>query len=149
MNVMRLLPLACLLSLAGLVHAQSPGECPTLPADSGLVWERLDSAGFTFCKAMRDGDAKQVFAVMIAEDSPFKPNRSDRAEKTTIDGLEAHWYRGELAGNPDMRVRETLIELDRDRVAHISVRAANDEELAQAISAVEGIRFQGTRLSSN
>ena len=48
-----------------------------------------------------------------------------------------------------MLVRETLIELDRDHVAHISFRAANEEELVQAIRAVEGIRFQGTRLSSN
>lgn len=149
MNVTRLLPLACLLLSAGMVHAQSTADCPTLPADSGLAWDRLDSADFTFCKAIRDGDARQVFAVMIAEDSPFRPNRGNRAEETVIDGREAHWYRGELAGNPDMLVRETLIELDSDRVAHISFRAATEEELAQAIRAVEGIRFQGERLSSN
>lgn len=148
MNTLRLLPLACLLWV-GMAHAQSPVDCPTLPADSGLAWDKLDSADFTFCKAIRGSDARQVFAVMIAEDSPFKPNRGNRAEESVIDGHEAHWYRSELAGNPDMLVRETLIELDRDHVAHISFRAANQEELAQAIRAVEGIRFQGTRLSSN
>lgn len=148
MNIARLLPLACLLWV-GLAHAQSKADCPTLPVDSGLAWDKLDSADFTFCKAIRDSDARQVFAVMIAEDSPFRPNRSNRAEQTVIDGHEAHWYRGELAGNPDMLVRETLIELDRDRVAHISFRAVTEEELAQAIRAVEGIRFEGARLSSN
>lgn len=148
MTTSRLLVLACLL-WAGAAHAQSPADCPTLPADSGLAWERLDGPDFTFCKAIRGSDARQVFAVMLSDDSPFRPNRGDRAEQTVIDGHEAHWYRSELAGNPDMRVRETLIELDRDRVAHISFRAASDEELAQAIRMVEGISFQGTRLSSN
>ena len=71
MNTLRLLPLACLL-WAGMAHAQSPVDCPTLPAESGLAWDKLDSADFTFCKAIRGSDARQVFAVMIAEDSPFK-----------------------------------------------------------------------------
>lgn len=148
MHTLRLLPLACLL-WAGTAYAQSTVDCPTLPADSGLAWDRLDSADFTFCKAIRASDATQLFAVMIAEDSPFRPNRGDRAEPTVIDGREAHWYRSELAGSPDILVRETLIELDRDRVAHISFRAADEEQLAQTIRAVEGIRFEGTRLSSN
>jgi hypothetical protein len=144
----RLLAAACLLWAAS-AHAQTaPTECPTLPADSGLGWERLDNPGFTFCKAIRQ-DASQAFAVMITDDSPFKPKRGDRMEETVIDGRETHWYRSELAARPDLLVRETLIELDRDHVAHISLRAASQEELARSLQIVESLRFGATRLSSN
>lgn len=148
MKATRLLPLACLL-WAGTLHAQTGVDCPTLPANSGLGWEKLDSADFTFCKAIRASDASQAFAVMIADSSPFKPRRGDRAEETVIDGHEAHWYRGQLAGNPGVLVRETLIELNRDHVAHISFRANSESALTETIREVEGLRFQGARLSSN
>src|SRR3546814_11121656 len=75
----------------------------------------------SFCKALRDS-GEEVFAVMISADSPFDPRRSNRDEETVIDGHETHWYRGEIASAPDAQVRETLIELDDGRVAHISLR---------------------------
>lgn len=132
-----------------MAAAQSGLECPTLPADAGLAWERLDSRDFTFCKAIRANDGEQVFAVMLAGESPFRPERSDRAEASVIDGRESHWYRSEVAGKPELRVRETLVELDRDHLAHISVRAGSDEALADALRTVETLRFADTLLSSN
>jgi hypothetical protein len=148
MNTTRLLAAACLLWAAS-AHAQTTTtDCPTLPADSGLGWERLDNPDFTFCKAIRE-DASQAFAVMITAESPFKPKRGDRVEEAVIDGRETHWYRSEVAARPDLLVRETLIELDRDHVAHISLRANSQEELARSLQIVESLRFGTTRLSSN
>jgi len=129
--------------------AESGLDCPILPADAGIAWERLDNADFTFCKAIRASDGQQVFAVMLAGDSPFKPDRSARAEAAVIDGRDSQWYRSEVAGKPELRVRETLLELDRDHVAHISVRAGSDAALAEALRTVETLRFAGTLLSSN
>src|SRR3546814_7644969 len=74
---------------------------------------------------------------MISADSPFDPRRSNRGEETVIDGHETHWYRGEIASAPDAQVRETLIELDDGRVAHISLRAASEAELADALRSEE------------
>jgi hypothetical protein len=147
MNLIRLLPLACLL-WAGAASAQSDSACPTLPANSGLSWQKLDGSGFTFCKALRDSDGSQAFAVTIASESPFKPRRGDRVTETVIDGRETYWYRSEVAGAPDVLVRETLVELDRDRVAHISFRASGEQALAETMRMVEGIGFQGVQLSS-
>lgn len=151
MKTLQTLAFASLLSVGTLstAHAQTANQCPVLPAGSGLSWERLEGADFTFCKAMRDGDGSQAFAVTISSESPFKPRRGDRDAETTIDGRESHWYRSELAGAQDVAVRETLLELDRSHVAHISLRARSDEELAASIEAVEGLRFENTRLSSN
>src|SRR3546814_5925204 len=70
---------------------------------------------------------------MIPADSPFDTRRSNRGEETVIDGHETHWYRGEIASAPDAQVRETLIELDDGRVAHLSLRAASEAELADAL----------------
>jgi len=149
MNPFRMLPLACLLA-AGAAQAQSAGECPLLPADSGLSWKAMAGEDFVFCKAIRDSDAAEVFAVTIAGDSPFEPRRSDRAEEAVIDGHEIRWYRGEIASAPDAQVRETLIELGDGRVAHISLRAASEAELAAVLEEAQALRFRsGPQLSSN
>ena len=148
MNLLRFLPLACLL-VAGAATAQSAGECPTLADGSSLSWKKVDGPGFTFCKAIRDSDAAEILAVTISEQSPFEPRRIDRVEKTTIDGHKGYWYRSEIAMAPDARVRETLLKLDDGRVAHISLRADSDAELANAVKTAEALRFDQTRLSSN
>lgn len=140
------LPLALL--AAGQAHAQSAAECPALDKDSGLAWQTLDGPDFTFCKALRDVDGAEVFSVTISDASPFNPDRRDREEKAVIDGHEVRWYRSVIASDPDMQVRETLIELDDGRVAHIALRAASKADLAAALQHAEGIRFQGTQLSS-
>jgi hypothetical protein len=46
-------------------------------------------------------------------------------------------------------VRETLVELDQDRVAHISLQARSQEQLAELLTQVGAVRFQEKRLSSN
>src|SRR3546814_12021593 len=83
---------------------------------------------------------------MISADSPFDPRRSNRGEETVIDGHETHWYRGEIASAPDAPVRETLIELDDGRVAHLSLRAASEAELADALQQAQLLRFTGPQL---
>lgn len=145
---LRLWPLACLL-LAGGAFAQSTSDCPSMAANSGMAWEKLDGPGFTYCKAIRNEDGSQAFAVMIGRESPFRPRRGDRAEQAVIDGHGVHWYRGEIAADPDAIVRETLIELDRNHVAHITLRADDEEQMTAAMRQVEALRFQGALLTRN
>ena len=148
MNAKTLLAAAVLL-VAGAAQAQSMGTCPTLPANSGLAWDTLGGSDYTFCKAMRASDGRQVLAVMITTDSTFRPRRPNRLQEARIDGTETWWYRGELSGNTGTEVRETLVELDRRHVAHISLRGANEDELAHAMSLAEALRFDDVRLSIN
>ncbi|MBB1472701.1 MULTISPECIES: hypothetical protein [unclassified Luteimonas] len=145
-----LLASACLM-ISGAVHAQSQsgGGCPALPADSGLAWEKLDGRGYTFCKAIRASDGGQVLAVMLSAEAPFKPRRGDRVNETMIDGQPTWWYRGELADTTGVKVRETIVELGRDQVAHISLRAGSDQEMSQAMSVAESLHFGDVLVSSN
>jgi hypothetical protein len=87
--------------------------------------------------------------VIIGRDSPFRPSRGNRAEEAVIDGRGVHWYRGEIAADPNAIVRETLIELDRNHVAHITLRADDEEQKAAAMRQVEALRFQNALLSRN
>lgn len=144
----RLLPLLCVLA-AGAAQAQSVGECPMLPGDSGLRWQKLDGPDFTFCKAIRTSDDAEVFAVMLSGQSSFDARRSNRAEEATIDGHPVRWYRSEIASSPSTQVRETLVELGDGRIAHISLRADSEADLAEALQDAGSIRFQGQQLSSN
>ncbi|MEN1927492.1 hypothetical protein WCE34_01640 [Luteimonas sp. MJ204] len=133
---------------AGSVHAQSGGDCPALPASSGLAWEKLDGKDYTFCKAIRASDGAQMLAVMITGDAPFRPRRGNRTVETVIDGQDTWWYRSELSGPAGIEVRETLVELDRGNVAHISLRG-DEAQLSEAMSLAEQLRFDVIRLSTN
>jgi hypothetical protein len=139
--------LAILMLAPGAAFAQSPASCPSLPADTGLTWEQLDGPGFVFCRALR-GDGSEAFAVTISDSSPFEPNRRNRAEPTSIAGHQGHWYRSEIAGQ-SVIARETLVEVDGGGVAHISLRAADEAQKAQAMQQVQALRFEDARLSSN
>ncbi|NLA68414.1 MAG: hypothetical protein GX856_09275 [Gammaproteobacteria bacterium] len=149
MKATTVLAAALLLAAAGSVHAQSGIDCPTLPAGSGLAWEKLDGSDYTFCKAIRDADGRQMLAVMITREAPFRPRRADRSEEAVIDGTRTWWYRGELSGTGGLEVREALVELDRRHVAHISLRAVNEEELSLAMSLAETLQFDDVRVSIN
>lgn len=149
MKATMLLATALLFSLAGSALAQSASDCPTLPANSGLAWEKLDGKGYTFCKALRDSDGRQVLAVMITGEAPFRPRRANRSHEAVIDGNQTWWYRGELADTVGVEVREALLELGRDHVAHISLRSGDAQELSQAMALAESLRFDDVRLSIN
>lgn len=140
---------AALLLAAGTTQAQSTTNCPTLPANAGIAWERMDGDGYTFCKAIRDTDGHQVLAVMITGEAPFRPRRGNRVQEVQIDGDGNWWYRSELSGSAGVEVRETLVELDRRHVAHISLRASSEQELTSAMSLAETLRFDDVRLSIN
>lgn len=136
-----------LLPLAGQTPAQSTADCPLLPPDSGLEWQTSAGPDFQVCRATRAADGQQVFGVYLAGESPFEPVRRNRAEEGRIDGREIYWYEGEQATPADPEVRETLVELDDDRVAHIWMTAADENELRQTIKLAEGLSFKQVRLS--
>lgn len=129
--------------------APASGACPMLPDTAQLHWQhRAGSDGSDVCRALRDSDNSEAFGLYIAKKSPFQPKRGDRAEAGTIDGRAMHWYRGELAGKPDVQVRETLIQLDDGRSAHIWLQADSPEKLTEALGQSQSMRFPSTRLSS-
>ena len=148
MNPLRWLPLAALL-LPVHASAQTAGHCPELPAGSGLTWDAMNGPDFLYCKAMPGAGGDQVFSVMLREEATFRPRRSLREEEAVIDGQEVHWYRGEVASQPNLIIRETLLELPNDRTAHIMLRADSDQQRADSQRIAEGMRFADARLGSN
>jgi hypothetical protein len=147
MNMLKTLPLALLLA-AGAAQAQSAGgPCPSLVGEPGLAWEHTAGPDFDFCRAL-DADGQQVLGVYVGEDSPFRPNHRNRAESGQIDGRQVTWYRSEVAGQPDVEVRETLLVLADGRVAHVWLRASSAAELQQDLRRAEGLSFQPVRLGS-
>ncbi|AWV07770.1 hypothetical protein [Marilutibacter maris] len=144
------LPLLGLLSITD-AHAQDvQGGCPELPADTGLTWEYQGMGDADFCRAMRD-DGSEAFGMYISKDPAFEPKRSNRAEDGRIDGHQVVWYRSELAGKPDVIARETLLEVGKNRVAHIWVQAQDEQQLQESYQQTSTLRFdpQQRQLSSN
>ncbi|MGH8078696.1 MAG: hypothetical protein ACREPE_15450, partial [Lysobacter sp.] len=80
-------------------------------------------------------------------ETAFKPSRNDREEQATIDGHAVTWYRSELAAQPGIKARETLLELVDGRVAHIWIQAKSPEQLTEALQQAQSMRFQSARLS--
>jgi hypothetical protein len=135
-------------AFATTAQAESGLPCPSLPASTGLAWQKLDGADFTFCKAM-SADGQQVFAVMLGREAGFKARRSNRVGQAEVDGHAVEWYRGENAGAQALEVRETLVDLGQDRSAHISLRAGDAEAAEAAMRQAESLRFDDPRFTSN
>lgn len=138
-------PIAGALALAFLAAApcalaQTPGECPALPADAGLDWTRRAGEAFLICRAV-DADGREAFGLYLAERSPFEPRRSAREERGTVAGQEVRWYRGEDAADPGKLVRETLVTLEDGRVMHVWLHARDRDQLQRNQQLVEGLRF--------
>lgn len=147
----RLLPVFCCVfafGLAAAAYAQTTPDCPQLPADSGLKWEQRGNDSFLICSAVA-ADGEEAFGVSLSADSAFQPRRSNREERGVIGGQDIRWYRAENAARPDVLVRETLVELARDRVAHIWTRTHSEEQLQENMRLIETLDFEDTRLSSN
>jgi len=62
-----------------------------------------------------------------------------------VDGRQVQWYRAELATKPDIEARETLVELDDGRVAHIWLQARSGEQLVKALDLTGQLRFSPDR----
>ncbi|MCF7221084.1 hypothetical protein [Marilutibacter chinensis] len=143
------LPLLGLFSTAA-AHAQDvQGGCPELPAETGLTWEYRGMDGADFCRALRE-DGSEAFGMYISKDPAFEPKRSNKAEDGRIDGQAVVWYRSELAGKPDVIARETLLEVGKNRTAHIWVQAQDEQQLQESYRQAADLRFNPQRqLSSN
>lgn len=136
----RLVPfLGCVLALSA-VHAQSVHGCPLLPGDSGLSWDQRGTGDFLICSAV-DAEGNEAFGVSLSADSAFQPRRANRGEHGVVARRDVRWYRAEVGAQPDVLVRETLVELAPERVAHIWIRARSQNELQRTMSMVERLEF--------
>jgi hypothetical protein len=111
---------------------------PATAAD--MHWETLRVRNMLLCRAMDQGGA-EVLALTISPESPFKPRRAQRAEEATVQGQKVWWYSGEIPGRPSELVREMLVELSEDRVAHVFIRAQDSAALARAQGIVQSLDF--------
>ena len=135
---------ACMV-LAGLVPAFAAGAqqapvCPQLPADAGLTWDYRSNGNADLCRALR-ADGSEAFGLVISPKPTFEPDRSDRAERSHVDGRDVYWYRAELAQKPGVQARETVIELADGRSAHLWLQADNADRLRADFELLQGLRF--------
>lgn len=134
------LSLSFLLLAASAAHAQDTLGCPQLPADTGLTWEHRATGAADFCRALRV-DGSEALGLYISAEASFEPKRDNREENDLIDGRPVQWYRAELVTKPDIQARETLIQLDDGRVAHLWLQARSGEQLDQAFQLTRQLRF--------
>ena len=124
--------------LSGNVHAQAaPSGCPSLPADAGLTWNARATGDSTLCLAQR-ADGSEAFGVYISPKPSFEPARPDRAEQGRIDGQSLYWYRAEIAAQPGVEARETVVALPDGRSAHVWLQAPNAQALGASLQLVQG-----------
>ncbi|MGY1425360.1 hypothetical protein [Lysobacter sp. A289] len=132
--------MSLLLFAAGAAQAQDPGSCPQLPGDTDLTWEHRGMGESDFCRALRS-DGSEAFGMYISNEAAFDPKRGNREEADVINGQEIRWYRAELVGQPDVEARETLVELNDGRTAHIWLQAGPGEQLDKMFQLARGLDF--------
>jgi hypothetical protein len=140
--------LACL--WAGVATAQTAATdaaagCPTLPVDMAqtLRWDAMRIPDMLLCRAVLNQTGAEAFAMTISRESPFRAKRSLRAETGVLDGREVQWYRGDVGNEPNAHIRETLVELEDERLVHIFMRAPDPETLSAHQKMAESLKLVG------
>lgn len=136
----RQLAAGLLLATLPAAYAVASTACPGLPPSTGLEWQQRGNAQVLICSAI-DADGVEAFGLSIAADSAFRPRRANREERGVVAGQDVRWYRTEDGAQPDRLIRETLLELDRDRVVHIWTRADDAQRLERSLRIVEALDF--------
>lgn len=151
MRLARLLGLLPALSFAVsfVASAQQTSVCPPLPADAtDLHWVTLRTDSVLLCRALRRDSGEDAFAVTFSRKSPFRPNNRLREGQGQISGERIWWYRGEIAGRPDELVREALLELGRNQVAHIFIRTNDKAELNRYQAIAQNLQYADRGLAT-
>ncbi len=148
MKLMRLVGLTSLwtgIAVAQTAATDAAVGCPSMPEDVAktIRWDAMRIPNMLLCRAILNETGTEAFAMTISNDTPFRPKRSLRAETGVLDGREVQWYRGEVANEPTAQIRETLIELENDRIVHIFMRAPNAETLAARLKMAEALKLAG------
>ena len=139
MNMTTTCTLAALL-FAGSAHAQDASGCPGLPADTGLSWESRSTADTEFCRALR-ADGSEAFGLYISPKPNFEPERGNRGERGQLGRQDVVWYRAELANQPGIEARETLLQLADGRYVHAWLQAPSATELATTLRLLGALQF--------
>jgi hypothetical protein len=121
-----------LLVASPLVQAQQALDCPALPGNSRLHWEKQSQPDFIVCKGTGE-DGRAVLNLMLSGRDPnLKLIRSLRAEKGQFGGESLFWYRLDLGGHdvPGLESRRiTVVRFDKKNYAQIWIDAADASEL--------------------
>lgn len=142
-TIASLLTIALLPAGAAMAQdAPAPGHCPQLPASAGLAWESRNMGDSDFCRALRN-DGSEAFGLYISPKPNFEPRSRNREEASRIGNFDVTWYRAEIATNPGVQARETLLPLADGRLAHIWLQAGSAEELAAGYGVIGQLRFDG------
>jgi len=140
---------AGLASASLTAQAQTTPMCPAMPPQAtGLEWSMLITDSAVLCRAIDRTTRVEAFAVTMARKSPFRPDSAMRAEEGKIEGEKIWWYRTEIAGRPNELVRETLVKVGRDQVAHVFIRTENKDTLSQYQGIVQSLQFSGSGLAA-
>jgi hypothetical protein len=124
--------------------APADSACPMLPVgnlESNLRWTSLRTDNALLCRALRNDNGSEAFALTMTKKVGFKLESDMREEKGNIQGQQVWWHRSEIAGRPTEVVRETLLKLSSDRVVHIYIRSGDASEVARYQQLVQTLQF--------
>jgi hypothetical protein len=139
-----LIALGAMLSLAPAAHGDAQGNCPVLPAGSGLEWAYQQGEDFGVCYGMDRASKKSLLGIYFGFAPSFEANAKKRIDQGTVGGRKVTWYRAPKEFNDSKLGREALVELNPGKgyVAHVWVNADTDKELQRGLSVFAAIKFR-------
>ena len=151
MNILRAALCLSLSLSAAAASAQSPTECPSLPASSGLQWQQMAQTDYLLCKASTS-DGREVLSLMLSARNPELPlTRPLRQEKGLFAGESLYWYQPDLGGQQPpgyANRRITVVKFDKNRYAQIALYAGDAQELGALQSLTQGMSLTPTAVAA-
>ncbi|GAB3061546.1 hypothetical protein [Stenotrophomonas tumulicola] len=124
--------------------AQNTAQCPSLPAGSSLQWQERVSGDLLVCRAST-GEGREVMSLMLSRNDPDIPlPRALRQERDSFAGETMYWYQPDLGGQEppgfaDRRI--SVVKIDKNRYAQLSLYPANSEERSGLQQMVRGMNL--------
>ena len=133
-----------LLLVAPQLAARSVEACPTLPADSGMVWTYSEGPDFDVCRASAPGSEEIALGIYLGNAPSFLPVRATRIGRGKVAGRRVTWHRMDSSDSGSTFSRQTLLTLSRKwgYVAHVWVGAETQQQMLDRLAVLERIAFK-------
>ena len=134
--------LLAVVSLGAAAESEADRWCPTLPADSEMVWTYSRGPDFGVCYTERkEGGAHGLIGVYLGFHPNFTPSEATFLRDGSIDREKVEWHRKRPESSEFIVGVETLHNLN-SQLAHVWVLASDQQLLQKLVATSERITFR-------
>ena len=123
-------------------------HCPTLPEDSGYVWEWVFHVDAGYCIGRAAKSRKEAFEFAIVRLQGTMPSdlvdpETSFVKSGSVGGTPVRWFRAPHNRSPDLEYRTfTLFNEENEAYLEVSVYASSESQMNERLSVLERVKYR-------